>query len=91
MDTGRRDGCTHAGCTAGTCQFLDVAFGDVNGSGGSADLDDILCALDGFAAIGLCPNADIDPDCTGDGDVTIDDVLAVLNAFAHDGLCGCRP
>jgi len=53
---------------------------------GIIDVDDILCLLDGFANLLLCPKADIAP-CSGNGLVDVDDILAVLDAFSGKPMC----
>jgi hypothetical protein len=50
------------------------------------DVADILCALDGFGDMSLCPQADI-ANCLSNGVLDVGDVLAVLDAFAGTYLC----
>lgn len=83
--------CTFDSCAVNICDWLAINFGDANGSGGTTNLDDILCVLRGFAAISMCPNADIAPPCAGNNLINLDDILAVLGAFAGNDPCACGP
>jgi hypothetical protein len=64
-------------------------YGDVNGSGGQPNLDDILCLLNGFTSLNACPNGDLAPACSGNDVINLDDILAVLNAFSGGDPCNC--
>lgn len=82
------DVCTFDACADGQCSHDFTVYGDVNGMG-VVDLDDILCVLAGFEALGNCPNADIWPSCTGNGLIDMDDILSVIAAFGGaDPCCG---
>ncbi len=84
--------CTHDFCEDDFCAYSPVEYGNVDGAGSALpNLDDILCAIAGFANINNCPNADLQPNCMGDNSITIDDILAVLSAFTGADPCGCVP
>lgn len=89
--------CTCDRCTAGSCQTLNVEFGNVNCSlAQTPNLDDILCVLSGFSNFANCPNGDLAPTtgplaCQGNDLINLDDILAVLGAFAGQDPCGCVP
>ena len=83
--------CTFQQCSNTVCDMRSTAFGDVDGSGGPANIDDVLCAIGGFGNINDCPTADIWPSCTGNGIVTGDDLFAVIQAFGGFDPCGCNP
>jgi len=68
------------------CDCVIVEYGDVNASGGTVDVGDVLCVLDGFSNFALCQLGDIAP-CGGDGSIDVGDVLAVLDAFAGIEAC----
>jgi hypothetical protein len=87
------DACTCHRCAGGCCTAMPIEYGNVNcaGPANAADLDDVLCALDGFGNQAFCPHADIDPPCSGDGVINLDDLLAVLDAFGGLDPCGCEP
>lgn len=83
--------CTCVTCHVGLgfCVPDPVSFGNVNCMGPSnANLDDILCVLQGFANFASCFNGDIAP-CGGNNVINLDDILFVLNAFAGGNPCGC--
>lgn len=83
--------CTCDTCNAGFCVNTAIEFGNVNCAGPpTANLDDILCALSGFASFAACPNADIAP-CAGNNIINLDDILGALAAFAGNDPCGCVP
>ena len=65
-----------------------ILYADIVPAGGNGviDLDDVLCALAGFAAAAACPAADLAP-CEGNGIIDLDDVLAVLATFAGTPPC----
>jgi hypothetical protein len=52
----------------------------------AVDVSDILCLVDGFADLMLCPGSDLYP-CGGDGNVDVGDILAGLDAFSGTYLC----
>lgn len=83
--------CTFDTCVGNLCSHVGVGFGNVNGLGPATqvNLDDILCVLVGFGNFAGCPNADVAPDCAGNGVVNLDDILAVLGAFGGADPCGC--
>jgi hypothetical protein len=86
------DVCTCDQCLMQQCSHRHVEFGNVNCAGpDDTDLDDVLCALDGFANINVCPNADLHPPCTGNNVISLDDLLLVLDAFAGLDPCNCEP
>jgi hypothetical protein len=94
LDCDDADVCTCDTC-GGACQNLPSVYGNVNCQPG-VSLDDILCALNGFANYGDCPNADIGPvmgpgTCQRNGVISIDDILSVIGAFAGANPCGCAP
>lgn len=72
-------------------------FGDANLSGG-VDLDDLLCALSGFADPTACPQADVvassSGECPPDGVTDLADIFAIIDSFGGTvpGMCsvdGC--
>lgn len=81
--------CTFDECVSVRCYSTAIGFGDVNNSGGAANLDDILCVLRGFATLSQCPNADLAPYCSGNNQVNLDDILAVTAAFGGFDPCAC--
>jgi hypothetical protein len=86
--------CTFNDCagTRAECTYFPMEYGNVDGSANQTpNLDDLLCLLDGFSAYANCPNADLHPPCTGDGDIDIDDQLALIDAFGGFDPCGCEP
>lgn len=85
------DVCTCDGCSNGFCQYSRIRFGNTNCTGpvNLADLDDILCVLNGFANFATCVNGDIHPACTGNNAINLDDILAVLAAFGGANPCTC--
>lgn len=82
--------CNHGICDpiCHVCYFECAVYGDTNSSGGSPNLDDILCTIRAFSNFSDCPNADIQP-CAGNGILTLDDILSVLGAFGGSNFCGC--
>lgn len=68
---------------------LTYSYGDVNYSGGTVNLDDILCVISGFANSAACPGADISP-CYQNGVIDLSDILAELGAFAGNSSCADR-
>ncbi|NOS99677.1 MAG: hypothetical protein HOP29_03530 [Phycisphaerales bacterium] len=86
------DVCTQDACAAGVCSNPARMYGDVNHDGG-VDMFDILCVLDGFAALFQPPctlsNVDILPCPGGDGLVDAFDILGVLDAFGGVFDCDC--
>ncbi len=70
--------------------FRYTPAADISPPGGDGHVDvlDILCVLDGFADLSLCPDGDIVP-CGGDGIINLGDILAVLDAFAGETGCPC--
>jgi hypothetical protein len=92
VDCDDDDVCTCDQCVGGTCLHANVEYGNVNCSGPSApDLDDILCALDGFSVFAACPNADI-AGCLGNDVVDLNDIIAVLDGYVGlENFCGCSP
>jgi hypothetical protein len=89
MECDDADACTFEQCAGGICQGQAVEFGDANASGGAVDMDDILCAIAGFANVAHCPNADVFPFCTGNNVINLDDVMRVVTAFGGADPCGC--
>lgn len=85
------DVCTCDDCTGGFCQYAPIRYGNTNCAGpvNLADLDDILCVLNGFANFATCVNGDIHPACTGNNVINLDDILAVLAAFGGSKPCAC--
>jgi hypothetical protein len=84
--------CTYDECTANGCHALPVQYGNVDGNAvGSPDLDDIMCTLRGFGGYQNCPNADLFPNCEGDGAINIGDILEVILAFSGEDPCACGP
>jgi hypothetical protein len=82
--------CTGSVGNPGLCQCTPgggPCWGDVAPPAGVVDIDDILCAVAGFANFASCPTADIFP-CGGNGVVDIDDILGVLNGFGGGSECG---
>jgi len=87
-------GCTGSIGNPGLCVCTTPSgpcYGDVfppppNGNH-VVDIDDILCALDGFTNFSLCPQSDIFP-CGGNGIIDVDDLLAILDAFSGIAQCG---
>jgi len=84
-------GCTQNVCSAGTCQYLPAAYGDVD-QNGFITIADVFCILDGFAGVyeGNCTpgHVDVHP-CIGNGVINILDVFAVLDAYqGEDPCCG---
>lgn len=80
--------CTHDRCLLSVCTNAGVTFGDVNGTGGAPNIDDILCTLAGFSNYVDCFNADI-AGCGPSGSIDLDDILAVLAAFGGADPCQC--
>lgn len=74
------DGCVHA-------RFVTL-YADVAPAGGDGmmDVGDILCVVDGFMELGLCPQGDIAP-CGGDGVIDVGDVATAVSAFNGELLC----
>lgn len=80
--------CNHVVCgPCGFCAFSCSVYGDINYSGGQANLDDILGVLLAFTHTAF-PDSDIAP-CGGNNVINLDDILAVLNAFSGSNPCGC--
>jgi hypothetical protein len=75
----------------GLCEHFPIEYGNVDcmGPPEQANIDDILCVLQGFSNIRHCPNADLHPPCLGNTIINLDDILAVLQAFAGFDPCGC--
>lgn len=89
VDCRDTDVCTHDRCSGAACLHSAVEFGDVNNAGGVlANLDDILCALNGFSNYANCMNADI-ANCAPNDSIDLDDILAVIAAFAGVDPCSC--
>ncbi len=79
---GRADVCEARGCQLyGDVFPTGYAVGDCK-----VDLDDILCALAGFAQPSACPDANVMP-CGGDAAIDVDDILAVVAAFGGNYSC----
>lgn len=96
------DVCTCDECIGGVCISTPVRYGNADCAGPptQADLDDILCVLQGFSNIANCPNGDIAPidnpaggplECAGNNVIDLDDIIRVLEAFAGGNPCGCLP
>ncbi len=74
------------------CGHISSEYGNVDCSANQQpSLDDILCALGGFANYANCPNADLQPSCVGNNIINLDDILATLAAFSGVDPCGCEP
>ncbi len=77
--------CVFLGGDPGCCDWV---YGDCAPPfDGLCDLTDLLCALDGYTAFGLCPDADYFPCPLGDGIIDIGDILSVLDAYTGDDCC----
>ena len=66
-------------------------FGDLDDSG-DADVDDLVCMLDGLSGIVACPGVtyaelDIGSCDTPDGDLNLYDLVALLEALGGNPLC----
>ncbi len=88
---------TSTGPTTSTSSFSCSRlqkYGDVTDDG-RYDLNDILCALDGFSGVfERCPYAFVDvAPCGGDGIVDINDLNAVVDAYSEIYACAdsCPP
>jgi hypothetical protein len=82
--------CTCDRCDNGMCRHTFTIYGNTNcDTAALPNVDDILCALGGFSRFAVCPNADLKPDCTGNGVINIDDILATLAAFSGANPCMC--
>ena len=84
--------CTGSGGNPGLCECTPPkgpCYGDIfpPGGNGTADIDDLLCLLSGFANFADCSAGDIFP-CGGNGIIDIDDVVGGLNAFS--GISNCE-
>ncbi len=85
------DACTCCVCDGPSCSLITSAYGNVDCTGDSADVGDILCSLDGFMDYSACVDADIAPACGGDSIIDVGDILAVLDAFTGSDPCNCQP
>lgn len=85
--------CDRCQVELGVCEHFPIEYGNVDcmGPPNQANIDDILCVLQGFTNIRLCTNADLHPPCIGNQIINLDDILAVLQAFAGFDPCGCEP
>ena len=72
---------------AGRVGILDL---DQHYGNGTADIDDLLCLLAGFANFADCSAGDIFP-CGGNGIIDIDDVVGGLIAFTGTSNCAGVP
>ncbi len=70
------------GC--GVCQLYGDVYPELPDC--IVEIGDLLCVLDGYSDLGLCPGGDIAP-CGGDGIIELSDVLADLDAYAGIYLC----
>ncbi len=83
--------CTGSVGNPGLCECTPPkgpCYGDIfpPGGNGTADIDDLLCLLAGFANFADCSAGDIVP-CAGNGIIDIDDVLGGLIAFTGNSIC----
>lgn len=87
------DICTCDTCDpdAGVCAHRPTTYGNVDCDPMDfVNLADILCVLDGFEDVALCPHADI-AGCEENGTIDLDDILSVIAAFGGaDPCCGGR-
>lgn len=81
--------CSCNTCVSGSCNHASRSYGDAN-CDGAVNMDDILCALEGFQHREACPRADFAPPCIGNGLITVDDILQVLAGFGGVDLCACQ-
>jgi hypothetical protein len=74
--------------TQNGCEFGCIRFphGDVN-EDGLVDVDDILCALNGFANPSSCPGSDIMPCAGGDSMIDLTDIMSLMDAFTGSFDC----
>ncbi|MEK6677058.1 MAG: hypothetical protein AABZ47_15570 [Planctomycetota bacterium] len=70
------------------CVYADIA--PSNGRDCLVNVDDVLCAIEGFRNEARCPRADVYP-CSPDGIITITDVLAVIETFEGHPPCPAPP
>ena len=84
-------------CACITCPYGDITstkglcIPDCTGGPNDVNFDDILCVIDGFANMALCPCGDICGEggdtCIPNGSIDFGDIIYALEAFAGNPPC----